>query len=229
VSDVLEPTLTDRRNRAAMGPIDLILGCGDLDFDDLAFVADSFDAPLVYVRGNHDTGDRWSRSTSSCPAPMEPNSIVHLSGLSIGGLDWPGVHTREAARSDSGAWRQAMALATRRLGHSGPLIVISHVPPAGAGDVPTDAYHRGFKGYAWLLRRLQPPLWLHGHTPLASTSQWHVVAGATDVVNVTGAVLIELTAPGVSSSASDGGEEGIASRADEAIAAGSRTPTEARG
>jgi uncharacterized protein len=226
VSDVLEPTFTDRRNRSRMGSIDLILGCGDLDFDDLAFVADSFDAPLVYVRGNHDTGERWSRSTGSCPVPMEPNSIVRRSGLSIGGMGWPSIHDREAARSESGAWRQALALATRRLGHTGPLIVISHVPPSGAGDVPTDVYHRGFSGYAWLLRRLQPVLWLHGHTPLAATPQWHVAAGATQVVNVTGAVLIELTPPGVSRPVSDAGEDPTAVQADEAIAVRTGSPTE---
>jgi hypothetical protein len=69
------------------------------------------------------------------------------------------------------------------------------VPPLGWGDVPTDAYHRGFKGYLWLLQRLEPVLWLHGHTPLAATRDWQVQVGPTTIVNVTGAVLIELTPP----------------------------------
>jgi len=71
-------------------------------------------------------------------------------------------------------------------------IVLSHVPPRGLGDVPEDAYHRGFGAYRWLCRRLRPQLWLHGHTSPAAASNWRVDWGATTFVNVTGAVLIEI-------------------------------------
>jgi Icc-related predicted phosphoesterase len=76
-----------------------------------------------------------------------------------------------------------------------PLIVISHVPPAGVGDVPTDPYHVGFDAYRWLLERLRPPVWLHGHTTTASVKRLVERAGPTVVANATGALLIELTAP----------------------------------
>jgi hypothetical protein len=61
--------------------------------------------------------------------------------------------------------------------------------------VSTDAYHVGFGAYRWLLDRLQPPLWLHGHTTLASVSELVTRANQTSVVNVTGAVLLELSPP----------------------------------
>jgi len=195
ISDVLEPTLTDRRNREAIRPVDLILGCGDLDFDDLAFVADAFDGPLVYVRGNHDTGADWEKSSHACPKPMPPTFVIRRAGLRIGGVAWPAASERHSDRSELGAWRQSVSLATRLLTRSGPSIVISHVPPLGAGDVPSDPYHRGFRGYAWLLDHVRPRLWLHGHTPLAAARDWHVTVDGTDVVNVTGAVIIELTPP----------------------------------
>jgi Icc-related predicted phosphoesterase len=73
--------------------------------------------------------------------------------------------------------------------------MISHVAPEGAGDVTTDVYHRGFRAYRWLLDRTQPPLWLHGHTTTALVQELQVSAGATTVVNVTGAVLVELLPP----------------------------------
>jgi hypothetical protein len=199
ISDVLEPTLTDRRNREAIRPVDLILGCGDLDFDDLAFVADAFDGPLVYVRGNHDTGADWDKSARTCPRPMPPTFVVRRAGLRIGGVAWPGASRHHSERSELTAWRQSVSLATRLLTRPGPSIVISHVPPLGAGDVPSDPYHRGFRGYAWLLGHVRPRLWLHGHTPLASAGDWHLSVHGTDVVNVTGAVLIELTPPDESS------------------------------
>ena len=74
-----------------------------------------------------------------------------------------------------------------------PFLVISHAPPLGAGDA-ADPYHRGFRAYRWLLEHARPVLWLHGHSPLASVP-WLVTRGSTTLVNVTGAVLIELVPP----------------------------------
>jgi hypothetical protein len=195
VSDVLEPTLIDARNRAAVSPVDLIVGCGDLDCDDLAFIADGFNAPMIYVHGNHDAPERWRQRGDICPEAIHSTAILRRAGLSIAGLTWPGHRGKGGYRSERTAWSQAMRLATRRLGHLDPMIVLSHVPPLGAGDVPTDAYHRGFKGYRWLLERLEPTLWLHGHTPLAATTDWKLHQGHTVVVNVTGAVVIDLLPP----------------------------------
>ena len=79
------------------------------------------------------------------------------------------------------------------------MIVFSHVPPFGAGDLSDGQYHRGFRGYRWLLERLQPPLWLHGHTPLADVIDWQSRCGKTTVVNVTGAVVVELRPPSAGS------------------------------
>ena len=90
VSDAIEPALADARNRSSFGSIDLILGAGDLDCDDLAFVADRFDAPLIYVRGNHDSDERWSQCRDVCPEPIHSTAVLHRGGLSIAGLTWPG-------------------------------------------------------------------------------------------------------------------------------------------
>jgi Icc-related predicted phosphoesterase len=195
VSDVLDPTLADARNRAAVMPIDLIVGCGDLDCDDLSFIADGFDAPMDYVMGNHDSDDRWKQCGATCPEAIRSTAIRHSAGLSIAGLNWPGTRGKGGNRSERAAWSQSMKLVTRRIGHFEPMIILSHVPPFGVGDVPTDAYHRGFKGYRWLMERIEPTLWLHGHTPLAASTEWDLQSGRTRVVNVTGAVVIDLLPP----------------------------------
>ena len=98
------------------------------------------------------------------------------------------------------AWLQTIRLAWAALPGRGrrrgePLLVISHAAPEGAGDAP-DAYHRGFRAYRWLLDRVRPPLWLHGHTTTASVPELQVRAGVTTVLNVTGAVVIELVSAG---------------------------------
>jgi Icc-related predicted phosphoesterase len=54
----------------------------------------------------------------------------------------------------------------------------------------------GFDAYRWLLDRLAPPIWLHGHTTTASVSRLVEQSGPTVVANATGALLVELTAPG---------------------------------
>lgn len=195
VSDAIEPALADARNRAALGSMDLILGAGDLDCDDLAFVADGIDAPLVYVRGNHDSDERWQQCRDHCPDPIHSTAVLHRAGLAIVGLTWPGRRGRAAQRNERIAWSQALQVAARRVANHDPIIVVSHAPPLAAGDVATDAYHRGFKGYRWLLERLEPTLWLHGHTPLAAARDWQVQVGRTKVINVTGAVLIDLLPP----------------------------------
>ena len=204
VSDQLDPTLVDRRNREAIGPIDLIVGCGDLDCDELSFIADGFNAPLVYVHGNHDSDTRWAAYKSYCPEAIQSTAVHHEVGLAIAGLTWPGPRGPGAARSERKAWSQALRLAARRLGRSEPVLVISHVPPLGVGDIPGNGFHRGFGGYRWLLRRLKPPLWLHGHTPLAAASDWQIKHGPTTLVNATGAVVIELWQPGSETAPKDG-------------------------
>ena len=146
-----------------LGVIDLIIGCGDLDCDDLAFIADSVDAPLVYVYGNHDTEDRWRSCGHLCGCDRVDRGDA--AGRTRNRRSHMARQPRKAGRAQRAeAWSQVLSLATRRLGRPYPMVVMSHVPPLGAGDVPTDAYHRGFKGYRWLLEREQPLLWLHGRT-----------------------------------------------------------------
>jgi Icc-related predicted phosphoesterase len=206
VSDTVEQTLLDGRNREAIGSIDLIVGCGDLDFKDLSYIADRFDAPLVFVHGNHDAPDHWADAGTYCPEPLQSTAVRHLSGLAFAGLTWPGKRGKGATRSERTAWNQALRLATRRIGRTDPLIVISHVPPLGAGDVADGYYHRGFRGYRWLMEHLAPPLWLHGHTPLAATADWHIQVGRTTLVNATGAVVIELLPPKLAGTGDDAAE-----------------------
>jgi hypothetical protein len=203
VSDLVDPALAAPENRASIGPLDLIVGCGDLEPDYLALLADAFGVQLVYVRGNHDRGQGWDAGRHLLPGALEPGRLQVIEGLPIAGFDWPGVRERADARPRGDlAWahalrlRLAVSLRSIRNGRrrSMPLL-ISHAPPRGLGDVPTDAYHRGFNGYRWLVDALRPPLWLHGHTPTAAVPEWRIVDGPTTVVNVTGAVLVELLSP----------------------------------
>ena len=192
VSDERVASLDDVRNRAALEPLDAVLGAGDLEPDYLAFLADAFRVPLLYVRGNHDRDAGWTIGSEHIPEALE-NRVERVGGLVIAGLSWPGKDRGRAERDGTAAWFQALGTVARaRLGGAAPDIVISHVPPRGLGDAPEDEYHRGFSAYHWLCRQLNPPLWLHGHTTAASTVDWRTRWGGTTLVNVTGGVLLEI-------------------------------------
>jgi uncharacterized protein len=201
VSDDEEPALEHEGNRADLGTLDAIVGAGDLQPDYLGFLADAFGVPLRYVRGNHDRGGRWAETVERLtPQALPTASIDELDGLPVLTLEWPGIRHRDQRRHDGSATadvvRLAISVALRRLaGRSRPAVVLSHAPPRGIGDGAADPYHEGFSAYRWLLDRLRPPLWLHGHVHPASVDSWRLDHGGSQVVNVTGAVLIEIQSP----------------------------------
>ena len=198
VSDAVDSALAWSANRDSLGRIDLVVGCGDLEPESLAFVIDAFGAPSIHVRGNHDTGAGWVEAVHLLPNAAR--SGVSICPAAAGGVDievlplgWAGAPGAVARRDEGAAWRHVLGWWARRAirGRTGrPFIVVSHVPPLGAGDA-ADPYHRGFRAYRWLMEHARPVLWLHGHTPLAGTP-WLVTCGPTTLVNATGAVLIEL-------------------------------------
>jgi uncharacterized protein len=200
VSDVPDPALDAAINRSALGQIDAVIGCGDLEPSYLGFLGDAFEAPISFVRGNHDRGNQWLSAPSPAPDHLASGRPVDVLGLTVVPLEWPGVKPGVARRDEERAWldvlRAARGIGIRRvLGKGGPVLVISHAPPRGIGDVAADPYHRGFNGYHWLLDRLHPPLWLHGHTTPASVIDWKAMSGASLVANVTGSVLVEIRPP----------------------------------
>lgn len=201
VSDDPDPVLAHATNRADLGPIDAVVGCGDLEPDYLGFLADAFALPLCYVRGNHDKGGRWDDSVAkTAPGHLASGRMHRVTGIPIAALEWPGLRHGDRHRHDGTAWSDALRVAGRRaLGRigrlDGPLVVISHAPPRGLGDRAADRYHAGYAGYRWFLDRAHPRLWLHGHVPPASVDGWRVEHDGTEIVNATGAVLIEFLPP----------------------------------
>jgi hypothetical protein len=192
VSDEPDRGLENPVNRDALGRIDLVVGCGDLDPPYLAMIGDAFHVPLVYVRGNHDRGANWESHSRFLPEQLPDGRTEKLAGIEFIGLSWPGRRSGHADHDEGAAWRQALKPGIRAVFGRGPQLVISHAPPLDAGDDPADPYHRGFRAYRWLAERLRPTLWLHGHTTVATSSSLTIQLGPTTLVNVTGATLIEL-------------------------------------
>jgi hypothetical protein len=198
VSDEPDPSLDSDATRDGLGPIDLIVGAGDLRPEYLAFVADAFGAPLRYVRGNHDVGAAWQHTERVLlPAPMPEATVVTEAGLSLIGFSGSPVYSHRGHEvSAARMWTRAIRGWLRARG-AGPLLVVSHTPPRDVND-DDDLTHRGFTAFRWLSERLPAPLWLHGHTALVRRgldARCERHAG-TLFYNCTGATLIELVPDG---------------------------------
>jgi len=190
----------------------LIVACGDLPFDYLGRLMNMLDVPLVFVPGNHDpdvSGYRISRAglplRAGLPArPPWPEGaisaeqcVVDAAGLRLAGLG--GCRRYSEGPNQYTEWQQAgraRALARRarwrrfRDGH-GVDVLLTHAPPAGAGE-GDDPPHQGFRALCRLTTRLQPVLLLHGHVhPHGVPPSGHRL-GRTVVRNVVGRHLLEI-------------------------------------
>ena len=197
VSDESDPTLDSAVTRRRVGPVDLVIGAGDLEPDYLSFVTDAFDAPLRYIRGNHDVGSAWSATRRALlPEPMRDGQVVEEAGLRLLGFSGSPVY------NDRGMQVSALGMWARVIRSSGaaqrarPVLVVSHAPPRDMND-DHDRAHRGFTAFRWLVDRLEPPLWLHGHTALVRRGIDDRCAkhNGTLFYNCTGATLVELHPP----------------------------------
>ncbi len=205
VADEVDESLDSTATRQRLGRVDLVIGCGDLTVDYLGFVTDAFNAPLAYVRGNHDVGGAWATGDATrlhLPEPMVDGLLHTDGGLTLVGFNGIPFHGGGGLqRSDVTIWRAALGAWTRlRLrGVHVPVLPISHVAPRGINDGP-DRMHRGSVPLRWLASRLRPPLWLHGHTTLITRrlEDRAVRRNGTLFYNAAGATLVELVPPGSS-------------------------------
>lgn len=197
VSDEPDPTLDSPVTRERLGKIDLVIGAGDLEPDYLSFVADAFHAPLRYIRGNHDAGATWSRTRRALlPEPMPDGKVIEELGLRIVGFSGSPIYNRRNMQvSGVGMWARVIG-AWGAASRARPVLVVTHAPPRDVND-DDDHAHRGFTAFRWLAERLEPPLWLHGHTALVrrGIDDRSARLNTTLFYNCTGATLVELLPP----------------------------------
>ena len=197
ISDEPDPTLDSPATREGLGHVDLVIGAGDLQPEYLGFVTDAFHAPLHYVRGNHDVGAAWRHTERLLlPAPMADGALVNEAGLTLIGFSGsPRYNERGMQVSAIGMWLRVVA-AWPRAQRVRPVLVVTHAPPRDVND-DDDLAHRGFSAFRWLAERLDPPLWLHGHTALVRRGIDDRIAthNGTTFYNCTGSTLIEILPP----------------------------------
>jgi len=200
VSDIEDEAVTALLPDRA-GTIDLVLGCGDLSYDYLDFVATAVAAPLRAVHGNHDVppenlddhevGVWWDGIDLH-------GRVVNLEGVLVGGLEGsPRYNNGPYQSTELDMWlaiiRMVPRLITNRIRRGRFIdVLVTHAPPRGIHDQP-DPAHRGFAALRTFLNWFRPRYHLHGHTHVYDArTVTRTQVGATTVVNVYGARTIEL-------------------------------------
>jgi uncharacterized protein len=195
VSDRIVDRLYCSNLRQKHPDIDLLIGCGDLPLYYLEFLVSALDAPLLFVRGNHDLAPQYTldgRVLSGVQGGTDIHGrIVEVEGLLVGGLegsmryrpDAPFMYTEAEMRLE--VVRLLPALLFNRLLHGRALdILVTHSPPFRIHD-NQDLAHTGFKVFRSVIRLFGPRYLLHGHIHVYRPDVPRVTAFYnTNVINV---------------------------------------------
>jgi predicted phosphodiesterase len=167
--------------------IELVVSCGDLDIEYIAFVADALRVPLAFIRGNHD--DRWNGTPGGEDLDGRLFLWKGLRFLGLSGSYWYNGGDQQYSEAQT-RWRVLKATPAIML-HGGVDVVVGHAPPqfcefayrlckspVGVGRIcpyrsthespficqdASDKPHRGFVAYRTLIERYSPAVFLHGH------------------------------------------------------------------
>ena len=177
VSDKVEPVLYSGVVNERIGPVDMILSCGDLPFYYIEFLTSMVNRPCYYVFGNH--GREFEFQGGNWDAKHAPQGAedLHMRAKREGTLLLAGLegsirynraprfqYTENAMMSN--IMRLAPQLIANRLRHGRYLDVLgAHSPPWGIHDQP-DPAHQGFKAFLTFMRWFKPRYLLHGHIHL---------------------------------------------------------------
>jgi len=191
VSDGVEPILYDRFDPASFQGIELVLACGDLPPEYLSFLVTRLNAPLYYVKGNHDI--RLDGYHPEGCVDIDAKLVIHRGLRLVGfeGSQWyngkPLQYTEHQMR------RKIWRLWSKIWRNRGVDIVITHAPPRHIHDAE-DLCHLGFECYRKFIARYGPQYFIHGHIHVNFTTpdQRITVVNQTKVVNSYGYFLFEI-------------------------------------
>lgn len=193
VSDEVVERLYDLCNSGHFRDVKVILGCGDLPYTYLENLLTLLNIPLFYVPGNHDPEyDPKNVNTRAEGGSNLDLKLIHHKNLLIAGLGGSHFYRSDGVNqySQSEAMGRAIqilpALAWNRIRRGRALdILITHSPPFGIHDEPTQA-HQGLKAINWLIRTAKPRYHFHGHVHFqrGNLAAPDSILGTTRIINI---------------------------------------------
>jgi Icc-related predicted phosphoesterase len=203
VSDRVMDSLYQGRVREQYPNIDLLVGCGDLPYYYLDFLTSGVDAPMVYVRGNHDKGPQHGADGRVWKDVRGGTNIhgrvVMRRGLIVAGLEGsmrykpgaPYMYSESEMRMQVAQMVPRLLWNRQRFGRALDILV-THSPPYGIHDRP-DLPHTGFKVFLSFLKNFRPRYHLHGHIHLYRSDVPRITQFEdTTVINVYPNYLLEM-------------------------------------
>lgn len=190
--------------RTRFGKVDLIVGCGDLAYAYLEYVLDALDAPLYFVRGNHDKIIEYTTGGQR----TAPHGAVDLhcqvrreQGLLLAGVEGslryrPGRFQYSQAEMWGHVLRLTPGLIANRARFGRYLdLFVTHAPAAGIHDAD-DLPHHGIQAFRWLVQVFKPAVFLHGHIHITRPDAVvETQFGPTRVINTYGFRELTLAPP----------------------------------
>ena len=164
---------------------DLVVSCGDLSPSYLDCVATLANAPLAYVRGNHDVDIAESFEMGGTDLD---GRVVKFGGLRFAGFEGSVDYRRGVVGYSQAEMRhKVVSLGLRAYLTGGIDVLVTHTPPRGHGDL-SDEPHQGFEAFNGLLDWLHPSLMLHGHVHMnyGMVERERMHPSGTRLVNVCG-------------------------------------------
>lgn len=196
ISDKVEPILYSEGICAHVGPVDMIVSCGDLPFYYIEYVVSMVNRPAYYVFGNHGReveyqGGHWKKKTEPQGATNLHRRTAMENGLLLAGLEGS-IRYNNAPKyqyTETAMLRNIMALAPRLLYNRVRFgrwldVLVAHSPPRDIHD-EQDPAHRGFVVFRNFMQWFKPRYLLHGHIHLYRrnvVTETHFLE--TDVINV---------------------------------------------
>jgi Icc-related predicted phosphoesterase len=193
VSDKEVPNIYGSQIRNRFGDVEMVLGCGDLSYSYMEYIATMLSVPCFFVHGNHDRPVHLSNGRTL----REPGGWVNLDGhtvrakgLILAGLEGsmrylPGKPYQYSEQEMAfKVWRLALPLLVHRLLDGRYLdILVTHSAPFGIHD-GEDLCHQGFHSFLRLLRHFRPRYLFHGHHHTYGLATQQTQYLDTTVINV---------------------------------------------
>ncbi len=191
VSDRVVSTLYDNFDAERFPKVDLILSCGDLPPEYLSYLIGTFNAPLYYVRGNHDI--RYDSKPLNGCIDMHAR-LIQFQGIKMLGLEGSRWYSGGPHQYTENEMRKIVrGLRPKIWWQRGVDIIITHAPPRYIHDAE-DLCHRGFKSFRWLIDRYCPIYFIHGHihADFSDPAERITKINKTKIVNTYGYYLFEI-------------------------------------
>ena len=191
VSDRVVSTLYDNFDAERFPKVDLILSCGDLPPEYLSYLLASFNAPLYYVRGNHDIRYDSKPPNGCIDLHARLNQFQGIKMLGLEGSRWYSGGPNQYTEKEM--WKIIRSLRPKIWWQRGIDIIITHAPPRYIHDAE-DLCHRGFKCFRWLIDHYCPIYFIHGHihADFSNPAERITKINKTKVVNTYGYYLFEI-------------------------------------